>query len=153
MALLKNAAPKGGTQLFSPLLRLLENVSHLWDTELLVGTISFQDRLKIHKMPVTFLQDHKQWAQKGRGWVSKGNKVITQPAGVEKGHWLSSRKTCMFWCLWNILRFLTRTHCWDKIMPERVYDAEASPGFDCSRNTLWFLYICVKLVSPGTHEN
>ncbi|OWK57814.1 hypothetical protein RLOC_00008575 [Lonchura striata] len=24
------------------------------------GTISFQDKLEIHKMPVTFLQDHKQ---------------------------------------------------------------------------------------------
>ncbi|RLV99711.1 hypothetical protein DV515_00009596, partial [Chloebia gouldiae] len=24
------------------------------------GTTSFQDKLEIHKMPVTFLQDHKQ---------------------------------------------------------------------------------------------
>lgn len=132
--------------LFSPLLRLLGNVSHLWDTELLGGTISSQDRLEFHRTPGTFLQDHKPESQ-------MGNKVVTQPAGAAKGHWLSSRKTCMFWCLWNILKFLTRTHCWEEIMPEQVYDAEASPGFDCSRNTLWFLYSCVKLVSPGTHEN
>ncbi|KFV08975.1 hypothetical protein N339_07050, partial [Pterocles gutturalis] len=37
----------------------VESVSPMWDTELLGDTVSFQDRLEIQKMPVTFLQDHR----------------------------------------------------------------------------------------------
>lgn len=54
--------------LFSPLLRLLGSV-------LTYGTQSFQGRLEIHKMPVTFLQDHKQWAQKDKHESQKGTKL------------------------------------------------------------------------------
>lgn len=49
--------------------------------------------------------------------------------------------------------FLTSTRCWDEIMPEQVCDAEASPGFDWSRNAPWFLYLWVKIISPETPEN
>jgi len=67
-----------------------------------------------------------------------GNKVITQTAGVEKGHWLCSRKPGIFWCLWNILLLLTRTHCWaeSKLMMPRdllgLAGAEIPRGFSTS---------------------
>ncbi|KFQ51163.1 hypothetical protein N333_11123, partial [Nestor notabilis] len=37
----------------------VESISLSWDTVQLDGTISFQDRLEIQKMPVTFFQGHR----------------------------------------------------------------------------------------------